>query len=100
MGNSPTGENGLIEIEVVYAKPDEQAILTVQLTEGSTVKDAVEQSGFVKRFPELALTELTVGIFSTVCKLDHPVRKGDRVEIYRRLIHDPKEARRQRALKK
>jgi len=50
-------------------------------------------------FPELVLAELQAGIFGVTCKLDQPVKEGDRIEIYRPLVHDPKEARRQRALK-
>ncbi len=100
MDKPVTGGSGVIEIEVVYAKPDEQAVVSLQLTEGSTVKAAIEMSGLLKRFPELGLADLTAGVFSAVRKLDDPVKQGDRVEIYRPLIHDPKEARRQRALKK
>jgi len=60
---------------------------------------AIQASGLLELFPEIALTELKVGIFGVAGKLDQLVREGDRIEIYRPLVHDPKEARRQRALK-
>ncbi|GAB4273926.1 MAG: RnfH family protein [Methylomicrobium sp.] len=88
-----------IKVEVAYAKPEEQAILTVTLPEGSTVEDAIVKSGIIARFPEIDLSETKVGIFSTACKLDQPVKEFDRVEVYRPLLHDPKESRRSRAAK-
>lgn len=89
----------MVNVEVVYAKPEEQVIVTLAMEEGSTVEAAVRASGVLERFPEIALSELNAGIFGVACKLDQPVREGDRIEIYRPLLHDPKEARRQRALK-
>jgi hypothetical protein len=69
------------------------------MPEGATVEVAIKASGVLERFPEIALSELKAGIFGEVCKLDQPVKEADRIEIYRPLIHDPKDARRQRALK-
>ena len=89
----------MVEVEVVYAKPEEQAIITLTMPEDATVEDAIKASGLLERFPEIAMSELKVGIFGVVCKLDQPIRNVDRIEIYRALLHDPKEARRQRALK-
>lgn len=89
----------MIEIEVAYAKPEEQALVELSLPEGATVEAAILASGLLKRFPEIAKSELKAGIFGVVCKLDQPVTAGDRIEIYRALLHDPKEARRQRALR-
>lgn len=89
----------MVNVEVVYAKPEEQVIVTLAMEEGSTVEAAVRASGVLEHFPEIALSELNAGIFGVACKLDQPVREGDRIEIYRPLLHDPKEARRQRALK-
>jgi putative ubiquitin-RnfH superfamily antitoxin RatB of RatAB toxin-antitoxin module len=89
----------MVEVEVAYAKLEEQALVVLQMPEGSTVEAAIQASGLLERFPEIALSELKVGIFGVVCKLDQPVSEGDRIEIYRALLHDPKEARRQRALK-
>ncbi|MDI1292315.1 MAG: RnfH family protein [Methylobacter sp.] len=90
----------MVEIEVVYAKPEQQVIVTVAMEEGATVEAAIKASGLLERFPEIGLSELKVGIFGAVCKLEQPVREADRIEIYRPLLHDPKEARRQRALKR
>lgn len=90
----------MINVEVVYAKPDKQTLLTVSLSENCTVAEAILQSGILTQFSELNLETLAVGIFSTPCALDRIVKNGDRIEIYRPLQHDPKEARRQRALKK
>ncbi|MDP1772042.1 MAG: RnfH family protein [Methylobacter sp.] len=89
----------MVNVEVAYAKPEQQVIVTVAMEEGATVEAAIESSGLLELFPEIAMSELKVGIFGVACKLDQLVREGDRIEIYRPLVHDPKEARRQRALK-
>ncbi len=87
----------MVEVEVVYAKPEGQAIITLAMPEEATVEGAIKASGLLERFPEIAMSELKVGIFGVTCKLDQPIRNTDRIEIYRALLHDPKEARRQRA---
>jgi putative ubiquitin-RnfH superfamily antitoxin RatB of RatAB toxin-antitoxin module len=89
----------MVNVEVAYAKPDEQAIVALAMPEGATLDAAIKASGLLERFPEIALSEINAGIFGVACKLDQLVREGDRIEIYRPLLHDPKEARRQRALK-
>jgi len=89
----------MLEIEVAFAKPEEQVIVPLQLPEGATVELAIKTSGLLARFPEIDQTDIKAGIFGQVCKLDQVLKQGDRVEIYRALIHDPKEARRQRAAK-
>ncbi|MGR9014733.1 MAG: RnfH family protein [Gammaproteobacteria bacterium] len=89
----------MVELEVAYAKPEEQVIVELKMPEGSSVEAAIQASSLLERFPEIALSELKAGVFGVVCKLDQPVKDGDRIEIYRPLLHDPKEARRQRALK-
>ncbi len=89
----------MVELEVAYANPEEQVIVALEMPEGATVRDAIQASGLLERFPGLALSELNAGIFGVVCKLDQTIGKGDRIEIYRPLVHDPKEARRQRALR-
>jgi putative ubiquitin-RnfH superfamily antitoxin RatB of RatAB toxin-antitoxin module len=87
-----------ISVEVAYALPKKQVILTVHSSESElTVEQAIVQSGILKQFPEIDLAENKVGIFSKPCTLSTQLRKGDRVEIYRPLIADPKEIRRQRA---
>ncbi len=85
------------KVEVAYATPEEQVILTVPYTVNLTARDAIDASGILMRFPAIDLSNNTVGIFSKPCKLDTELREGDRVEIYRPLIADPKEVRRQRA---
>lgn len=89
----------MVNVEVAYAKPEEQVIVTLVMEDGAIVEDAVKASGLLELFPEIALSELKLGVFGVACKLEQRVREGDRVEIYRALINDPKEARRQRALK-
>ena len=86
-------------IEVVYALSTQQFIERIELPEGATLLDAVKASSFSKKFPELAQSPAHVGIFGKVCPIDQVLNNADRVEIYRPLIHDPKEARRQRAKK-
>ena len=89
----------MVEVEIAYAKPEHQVIVTLAMPEGATVEAVIKASGLLELFPEIALSELKAGIFGVACKLDQPVREADRIEIYRPLLHDPKEARRQRALK-
>lgn len=86
-----------IQIEVVYAKPDRQEVVGLKLAEGATIKQAVEASGLLQRHPELDLAKLKVGIFGKLSRMDTALRARDRVEIYRPLIADPKEVRKQRA---
>ena len=86
-------------IEVAYARPDEQLILSVQASESCTVEQAIELSGILDHYPEIDLTKNKVGIFSQICPLTQCLQANDRVEIYRSLAIDPMEARRQRAVK-
>lgn len=86
-----------MRIEVAYAKPEEQALLSLDIAEGATAEAAIRASGLLLRFPEIDLANNPVGIFGKQCKLDQILRPGDRVEIYRPLLADPKEARRSRA---
>ncbi len=87
----------MMRIEIAYAKAQEQVIVSLEIEEGSTAETAIRQSGLLRRFPEIDLKKNKVGIFGKVCKLEQTLREGDRVEIYRPLIADPKEARRARA---
>ena len=87
----------VIQVEVAYAKPDEQCILTVTGSPGMTVEQAIEHSKIVDRFPEIDLAMVKLGIFSKAARKDQVLSDGDRVEIYRPLIADPKEARKKRA---
>lgn len=86
-----------MSVEVVYATPNKQKIYDVKLPAGSTAQDAIDQSGALNDFPEIDLTSQKIGIFAKSVKLDTLLRAKDRVEIYRPLIADPKEVRRQRA---
>lgn len=88
-----------MRVEVAYARPDVQVILEVDVPEGATAEEAIRASGILERFPEIDLSEQKVGIFSKVAPLSKELREWDRVEIYRKLIADPKAARRQRAQK-
>ena len=86
-----------MKFEVAYGRMDEQALLTVESEEPLTVQQAIEQSGIVGRFSEIDLSLYKVGVFGKAAKLETPLADGDRVEIYRPLIADPKEARKKRA---
>jgi hypothetical protein len=86
-----------IKVEVVYALPEKQYLRQVKLAQGSTVKQAIEGSGLLELRDDIDLDKNKVGIFSRPVKLSDEVSEGDRVEIYRPLIADPKELRRQRA---
>ena len=87
----------LIEVEVAYAKPETQVILNVKVERGATVEDAIKLSGILHNFSEIDLATNKVGVFGKLSKLNAPVKAGDRIEIYRHLIADPKEVRKQRA---
>jgi len=92
-----TGRAEPISVEVAYARPDVQVILAVQVPHGATLQQAIDLSGVLLRFPEIDLKQNKVGVFGRLARLDAPLRAGDRVEIYRTLIVDPKEVRKQRA---
>ncbi len=86
-----------LEVEVSYARPDEQTIVPLKIAPGTTLEQAVVQSGILDRFSEIDLAKNKLGIFGKVAKKDVALKPGDRVEIYRPLIADPKEARKKRA---
>ena len=88
-----------IHIEVAYATPEKQVLLSLSVPAGTTVAEGIEQSAIQDEFPELKIDLKAVGIFSRKVPLDYLLKEGDRIEIYRPLIADPKEVRRQRALK-
>ena len=83
--------------EVAYALPDKQTILVVESERQLTVIEAVNESGILDIYPELQGIKLKLGIFGKLAKEDTELYEGDRVEIYRPLIADPKEARKKRA---
>lgn len=90
---------GKIAVEVAYALPEKQYLQRVTLQEGATVEEAIRASGLLELRTDIDLTKNKVGIYSRPAKLSDIVHDGDRVEIYRPLIADPKELRRQRAEK-
>jgi len=93
-------ETSKITVEIAYATPARQALLSIEAPAGCTVAEAIELSGIRAEFPDLEPEPAAVGIFSRKVSLDHEVNDGDRVEIYRPLLADPKEMRKQRARKK
>ena len=96
----------LITVEVAYALPQRQQLTTLQVDPGTTAYEAVQQSGIVQMFPEIDLENAKMGIFGQALGTkglkppkEHVLQAGDRVEIYRPLIADPKEVRKRRAEK-
>ena len=89
-----------IIVEVAYAMPGEQVIISIKVPTKFNVKQAIEKSGIQKKFPSIDLSKNKVGIFGKKTTLDHVLKNRDRIEIYRPLILDPKEMRRKRAAKK
>jgi uncharacterized protein len=86
-----------ITVEVIYALAQHQDIKTIQLPAGCTAKEAIEASGLLQIYTEIDLSKNKLGVFSKLAKPDSILRDRDRVEIYRPLIADPKEVRKQRA---
>jgi len=85
-----------MNVGVCYAEADRQVWVRLETPEGSSVEQAIRHSGILKRFPEIDLEQQKVGIFGKLVKLDAPVKEGDRIEIYRPIIADPKTVRRRR----
>ena len=86
-----------LQVEVVFAMPDEQQLITVSLPQGATVADAIAASDIAAKFPDVDLAALPAGIWGRPADRQAVVKNGDRVEIYRRLLRDPREARRELA---
>ena len=86
-----------IPVEVVYALPDRQVILEVEVAANASIAEVIAQSGILEQFPGIDLGTNKVGIFGKLGKMTDTLHAGDRVEIYRPLIADPKEVRKQRA---
>jgi len=89
--------NNNITVEVAYAVPTEQVILVIEVPEDCIVEEAIKRSGILERFPQIDLATDKAGIFGKMCKLNANLNHKDRIEIYRKLIADPKESRRQQA---
>jgi putative ubiquitin-RnfH superfamily antitoxin RatB of RatAB toxin-antitoxin module len=86
-----------IHVEVAYAAPDRQIVKSLTLPLGSRVDAAIRASGLLQEFPEIDLAVNRVGVFGELVGLETLVQDGERVEIYRPLLADPKQARRRRA---
>jgi len=84
-------------IEVAYATPQKQLILECEVESDTAVRDAVRQSGIDQHFPQIDLENCELGVFGKAVTDDYELIDGDRIEIYRPLIADPREIRRQRA---
>ncbi|HPF58820.1 MAG TPA: RnfH family protein [Candidatus Competibacteraceae bacterium] len=97
MGNDNAPNPAAIRIEVAYAQPDRQLIIPVEIPEGTTLEQAIIQSRIHEQFPEIQLQTAKVGVFGKLSKLSAIARAGDRIEIYRPLLADPKEVRKKRA---
>lgn len=89
----------MIAIEICYALPDVQTVLSIEVEPQTSIRQAIEQSGIIGMHSEIDLSTLAVGVFGKIAALDTPVQPGDRVEIYRALIVDPKLARQRRVEK-
>ena len=89
--------SGLIEVEVVYALREAQTVVRVRVPYGTTIGQAIAASRILERHPEIEGRAMKVGIFGQRKPLTALPSDGDRIEIYRPLIADPKEARRNRA---
>ena len=96
---SSSQDQQLISIEVVLATPERQKLIALEVQAGSNIEDAIAQSKILEEFEGFDLDPARVGIFGRKAAMTDVLRAGDRIEIYRPLIADPKESRRQRALK-
>lgn len=86
-----------IRVEVAYAAASRQVVKALALPVGSTIEVAIRASGLLEEFPEIDLSVNRTGIFGEFASLDQSLEEGERVEIYRALLADPKETRRRRA---
>lgn len=86
-----------MNIEIVYGHTDRQLLLSIEVDESATIEQAIMQSGIIEHFDDIDLSVNKVGIFGKLSKLATGLKAGDRIEIYRPLLADPKEVRRRRA---
>lgn len=93
-----TRDATVVNVEVVYATAARQEVVRVALPQGATLEQAIDASGLLGKYPEIDLSANKVGIYARLARLDAALRDCDRVEIYRPLIADPKEVRKQRAV--
>lgn len=90
------GGNASVAIRVAYSTREEQVIIELSVPHGTTIQEAIQRSGILNRYPDIDLRRQGVGVFGQARALDYCPRTGDRIEIYRPLVLDPKEARRKR----
>jgi len=86
-----------ISVEVVYALPEKQVVVALDVGADASIEEVIRASGILAKFPEIDLASCKVGVFGKLGKLTDTLQAGDRVEIYRPLIADPKEVRKKRA---
>ena len=86
-----------MKIQIAYASSEQQTLLDLDVNDGVSIQMAIEQSGLLKQYTELDLSNMVVGIFSRRKRLETLLQEGDRIEIYRPLLCDPMDARRARA---
>ncbi|NKN31614.1 RnfH family protein [Marichromatium bheemlicum] len=86
-----------LQVSVAYVGEQGQLLRTLEVARGTRLEEALHQSGVLERFPEIDLTRNKVGVFGKLAKLDQVLEDGDRIEVYRPLIADPKAARKRRA---
>lgn len=90
----------MLKVELACALQQDVLLVSLQLPDGATVKDAIEQSGILDRYPQLSPVSGSTGIFGKLCAEGTLLQEGDRVEIYAPLRADPKQARRNRAVRR
>ncbi len=100
MADFMVDSEGKLQVQVCYAKPEMQWLRDLIVPAGTTLHQAIKQSGVLQNLPEIDLTVCRVGIHGKLKTLDTVLRERDRIEIYRPLIADPKESRRKRAAKR
>ena len=86
-----------LQVEIVFALPGKQVLLAVTVDHGASIGDVIAASGLAEQFPDESIQRLETGIWGRAAARDHRVRDGDRVELYRPLLRDPREARRELA---
>lgn len=91
------GADESLEVQVVYALPDRQKVYSIRVPAGTTIADAVRTSGVLEECPAIELAAVKLGVYGHKAAPDQVVRAGDRIEIYRPLMADPKVVRRERA---
>lgn len=99
MTDSSQNPEAKLNVEVCYALPEKQTLLQLEVEADSSLEDVIHLSGILELHPEIDLSKNKVGIFSKLSKLTDHLHDGDRIEIYRPLLIDPKEVRKQRAMK-